>query len=110
MFCFLQFQIFYLLGVLCIKSDVYKISILGFVLCADHIGHGGARILLLTDSPLGPIILPEVIIVARIFLVTIHKSHSNLGNVDVWKCMGHDIYEECHIVKILRVNMWMLKY
>lgn len=66
--------------------------------------------LLLTNSPLGPLIRPEVIIVARIFLVIIHKSHSNLGNVDFWKCMGHDIYEECHIVTILRVNMWMLKY
>lgn len=74
------------------------------------IDHGGARMLLLTGSSLGPIILPDVIIVARIFLVTIHRSHSNLGNVAVWKCMGHDIYEDCHIVTILRVNMWMLKY
>lgn len=65
--------------------------------------------LLVISSALGPILLPEVIIMARIFPVTSHRSYSNFGNVDAWTCMGGDIYEEYHIVTILRVNMWMLK-
>lgn len=89
--------------------DYSRVSILKFVLCADQIDLDGARILLLTDSALGSLFLLKVTVVTRIFPVTIHRSNSNFRNVDAWKCKGGDIDEECYIVLMSRVSMWMLK-